>query len=411
MTTPDRTSPLQAPGRVWIINQWLPPDPAPTGVLCGELTALLLEMGRSVVLVSRERGTAVDPANEPDGIRRIVIDRLPHGPTGIASKLASWPTFAWRVWRLLLAELRPQDLVVVCSDPPLFYPLAIQAARRRGARVVHWSQDVYPEVVERHRPFPGLGWLLAPIRAWRNAAVRKADRVVAISPGMAALMQAAGARTEVIPNWARDDRIASRVPGDSMLRNAHFAVEDFVVAYSGNLGRVHEFETLVAAAKVLADSPRIKFLIIGSGPRKPELEALVAHAGLPGFHFLPLQPEAQLTDALAAGDAHFVSLRPEFEALVLPSKLYSIAAVGRPVVFCGAADGETAALVREHAFGVAVATGDAAGLAKAIRTLAGDPARCGQLGRNARAAVDLRFSRAAALSRWRQLIVALGAPP
>ncbi len=407
MTQPDRPSPNSTRGRVWIINQWLPPDPAPTAVLCGELVALLQDMRRPLVLVSRARGADGQSATDGPGLRRIVIDRLAHGPTGIASKLASWPTFAWRTSRVLLDELKPEDLVVVCSDPPLFYPLAIRAARRRGARVIHWSQDVYPDVVERHRPFPGLKALLSPLRAWRNAAVRHADRVVAISAGMAGLMQAAGARTEVIPNWARDDRISPREPGCSALRREHFAADDFVVGYSGNLGRVHEFDTLVAAARVLRDDRRIKFLIVGTGPRKPELEAMVAQAGLQNFRFLPLQPEAHLTDTLAAGDVHFVSLRPEFEALVLPSKLYSIAAVGRPVVFCGDVNGETATLVREHRFGDACQAGDGPGLAKTIRALAGNPVRCSELGNNAREMINSHYSRAAALAKWRALIEAL----
>jgi glycosyltransferase involved in cell wall biosynthesis len=404
MTVPDPASSTRAPGRVWIINQWLPPDLAPTAVLCGELVALLQEMRRPLVLVSRARGADGQVAGDDQGLRRIVIDRLPHGPTGIISKLASWPKFAWRTRRVLLDELAPEDLVVVCSDPPLFYPLAIRAARRRGARVIHWSQDVYPDVVERHRPFPGLKALLSPLRAWRNAAVRRADRVVVISAGMGALMQAAGATTELIPNWARDDRIAARAPGDSQLRRASFDAGDFVVAYSGNLGRVHEFDTLVAAASRLRDQARIKFLIVGSGPRKPELEALVAQAGLQNFRFLPLQPEAQLSDTLAAGDAHFVSLRPEFESLVLPSKLYSIAAVGRPVLFCGDPNGETAALLAEHRFGLASPVGNGPALADAIRCLAADPARCHEFGRSARAMIDQHYSRVSALSRWRALI-------
>lgn len=408
MTTPDRLATPPPRGRVWLINQWLPPDPAPTGVLCGELVSLLREMQRSVVLLSRVRGAPAVPAALDVDLRHIIVDRLPHGPTGMVAKLASWPTFAWRAWRVLLDELTADDLVVVCSDPPLFYPLAISAARRRGARVIHWSQDVYPDVVERHRPFPGLKLLLAPLRAWRNAAVRRADRVVTISAGMQRLMQAAGARTELIPNWARDDRIAARAPGDSQLRREHFSDGDFIVAYSGNLGRVHEFDTLLAAAQLLRGEAQIKFLVVGTGPRRAGLQSAVEASGLNSFRFLPLQPEAQLADTLAAGDVHFVSLRPEFEGLVLPSKFYSVAAVGRPVVFCGDANGEMAALASQHRCGGAVAMGDGKALADAIRQLAADPGACAALGRNARTMIDQHYSRAAALSEWRQLIERFG---
>lgn len=395
-------------GKVWVINQWLPPDLAPTAVLCGELIAVLRDAGHPVVLVSRVRGAPDDAARDDhSGMHRIVIDHLREGPTGILAKLASWPRFAWRAWRALMDGLKPEDIVVVCSDPPLFYPLAIMAARRRGARVVHWSQDVYPDVVQRYWPSAAVRWLLAPLRAWRNRTLKQADCVVAISDGMAGLMRDAGARAEVIPNWARDERIGPRPLRDSALRRAHFRHEDFVVAYSGNLGRVHEFETLLTAADALRHQPHIKFLVVGSGPRKAEVQATVARLGLTSFLFLPLQPEAQLADTLAAGDTHFVSLRPEFEGLVLPSKFYSVAAVARGVIFCGDARGEMARLVAEHRCGISVAVGEGVALAKVISNLAADPDRCQAFGRNARTMIDQHYSRAAALSKWRCLIESL----
>lgn len=394
------------PARVLVLNQWLPPDPAPTAVLCGELIDELQAAGYHVLKLSRARG-AVENGEAPDPDSHI-IDRLRSGTTGILAKLSHWPRFGWRGWRLLRRQLRAGDLLIVSSDPPLFYILAIAAARSRGARVVHWSQDLYPEVLESHWPSRLLSALLWPARALRARAVRSADRVVVISAGMQMRMRAAGARTQLIANWARDDRLQARAPGDSALRRQHYSEADFVLAYSGNLGRVHEFDTLVAAANLLRDETGIRFLIVGNGPRLPALRATLAAQGLESaFRFLPLQSESALEDTLAAGDAHFVSLRPEFEGLVLPSKLYSIAAVGRPVLFCGAAAGEVAQLLKEHGFGLSVASGDGLALAGAIRELARDRERSRELGLRARAFIDQQHSRQAALAQWRALVADL----
>lgn len=405
MLTSSESAAAPAP-RVLVLNQWLPPDPAPTAVLCGELIDELQAAGYSVLKLSRARG-ALDAARAPDA-DSCIIDRLRSGPTGILAKLSHWPRFAWRGWRLLRRQLRPGDLLVVSSDPPLFYILAIAAARSRGAQVVHWSQDLYPEVLESYWPSRLLRALLWQARALRARAVRSADRVVVISAVMQMRMRAAGARTQLIGNWARDDRLRARAPGESTLRRQYYSENDFVLAYSGNLGRVHEFDTLVAAANLLRDESGIRFLIVGNGPRLPALRATVAAQGLESaFRFLPLQPESALEDTLAAGDAHFVSLRPEFEGLVLPSKLYSIAAVGRPVLFCGAADGEVAQLLQEYGFGLAVACGDSVALAGAIRELARDRERCSSLGLRARAFIDQQHSRQAALAQWRALVADL----
>lgn len=159
----------------------MPPDLAPTAVLAGELADALSAAGHRVICIGRTRGeAAVDPAMR-------VIDRVPVS-VGLVAKLRSWPRFAWRAWRLLRRELRAGDLLIVCSDPPLFYPLAVAAARRSNARVIHWSQDVYPEVVQAHWPRWAL-WL-RPLRHWRDRALRRLDALVVISAGMAARMAA-----------------------------------------------------------------------------------------------------------------------------------------------------------------------------------------------------------------------------
>ena len=52
----------------------------------------------------------------------------------------------------------------------------------------------------------------------------------------------------------------------------------FVVGYSGNLGRVHEFDTVLAAAEHLRDDPHIVFLFIGGGKKMTSLRLCPASA-------------------------------------------------------------------------------------------------------------------------------------
>src|SRR5262249_42604099 len=140
----------------------------------------------------------------------------------------------------------------------------------------------------------------------------------------------------------------------------------FVVAYSGNLGRAHEFATIAAAMRRLGDNDRIKFLFIGSGA---QLDAVRRDAGANAV-FAPYQPRETLSERLSAGDAHLVSLQPSLEGLIVPSKFYGVLAVARPVLFVGATDGELASLIREHALGYVIAPGDDDALAHAIEELA-----------------------------------------
>jgi colanic acid biosynthesis glycosyl transferase WcaI len=178
----------------------------------------------------------------------------------------------------------------------------------------------------------------------------------------------------------------------------------FVVGYSGNLGRAHEFETVIGAARLLRSNPAFAFLITGGGAKADSVRAAVKAQGLESFHFQSYQPAELLSDSLAAADVHFVSLLPALEGLIVPSKLYGILAAGRPVVFIGDTTSELAKLVRQHDCGIAVAVGDSDALASELRVLEADPARVEFMGARARALALSRYTKEHAVADWLALL-------
>jgi colanic acid biosynthesis glycosyl transferase WcaI len=169
---------------------------------------------------------------------------------------------------------------------------------------------------------------------------------------MAANLRAFGIpddRIRVIPNWCDDTAIRPASESNNPLRGAWSLEGKFVVGYSGNLGRAHEFETILGAASRLWSEPGIVFLIIGGGHFVEAFARRVKQLHLDQkFQFLPYQDQATLNYSLGVPNLHWISLKPELEGLIVPSKFYSIAAVGRPMVVIGAGDGELATLVRRH---------------------------------------------------------------
>jgi glycosyltransferase involved in cell wall biosynthesis len=132
------------------------------------------------------------------------------------------------------------------------------------------------------------------------------------------------------------------------------------------LGRAHEFATLLGAAEILRSEPNVVFLMIGGGVGTAQLERQVRERDLRNFRFLAYQPRESLSDSLAAADVHLVSLRPELEGLIVPSKFYGILAAARPVIFIGDADGEVARHIRRCACGATVSIGQARELAQLV---------------------------------------------
>jgi glycosyltransferase involved in cell wall biosynthesis len=183
------------------------------------------------------------------------------------------------------------------------------------------------------------------------------------------------------------------------------------VGYSGNLGRAHECETLLGAAERLRGHCDIVFLFIGGGHTVEALKAGFAARGLESLRVRPYQPQAGLECVLSLPDVHWVSLRPELEGLIVPSKFYGICAAGRPVIMVGDTEGEIGRIVKDAGCGMAVAGGDDAGFASAILRLRNDPALRDAMGRRARRLLDDRFSRSRALGQWQELIGELSPPP
>jgi len=404
--------------RVIFLNRYFYPDHSATSQLLSDLAFALAARGDRVhIITSRQLcerpEEGLSPSEDINGVsvHRVWTSRF--GRHHLAGRAVDYLTFygaaAWRLLRLM----RSGDVVVAKTDPPMLSVMAAPIVRLRGGVLVNWLQDVFPEVAE------GLGVggrssrIGYAIMRWvRDHSLRRAACNVVVGQGMAAHIAHVGVapgRIAIIPNWA-DGAHVRPVPSEvNDLRRAWDLDGRFVVGYSGNLGRAHEYATLLDAIAHVErqagpEAPDIVWLFIGGGALTRPFQVEAARRGLRSVQFRLYQPRSALASSLSAADVHLVSLRPELEGLVVPSKFYGIAAAGRPTIFIGAANGEIARLVAEHACGRTVADGDGPGLARTILELAGDPAACRRMGETARRAFEAEFDRPIAVGRWEALL-------
>jgi colanic acid biosynthesis glycosyl transferase WcaI len=326
----------------------------------------------------------------------------------LLGRAADYLSFYRSVRRRLTEIARRGDIIVAKTDPPLLAVVAMAAARRRDARLINWLQDIYPETaVVLGVPFMR-GPVAAALAALRNRTLRQAQATVVVGDLMARRVEtlcASAARIHLIANWCDDESITPLKPADNPLRKAWGLADKFVFGYSGNLGRAHEYETVLAAAERLRGEPRTVFLMIGGGTRFDELARAVKTRGLDSaFRFMPYQDQAMLPHSLAVPDLHWVSLNPRLEGLIVPSKFYGIAAAGKPMIVIGDRDGELARLVTKHDCGIAIAPGNADALAETLRRLSADPHLISEMGTKARQMLDAYFTRQQGLARWQTLL-------
>jgi colanic acid biosynthesis glycosyl transferase WcaI len=404
--------------RLIFINRFFAPDHSATSQILSDLAFDLADARREVHLVT-SRQIYDDPKAalpERETINGVDVHRVAStgfGRAALIGRSIDYVSFYRSVRRCLDDLVRPGDIVIAKTDPPLMSVVARPVARRNGARLVNWLQDIYPETaVELGVPFMR-GPVAASLAVLRNVTLREAAATVVVGDLMARKVEALGApaeRIHVIPNWCNDEDIRLVANADNPLRQEWSLADKFVLGYSGNLGRAHDFETVLGAAERLRDQPRVAFLMIGGGKRFAELSAAVQTRGLAGaFRFLPYQARTLLSYSLGAADVHWVSLDPRLEGLIVPSKFYGIAAAGKPIIVIGDPNGELGRLVQRNACGFAIAPGDSEALAATLRQVLNAPQAVLDTGDRARKMLDAHFTRRHGLARWRQLLNRLDA--
>jgi glycosyltransferase involved in cell wall biosynthesis len=326
----------------------------------------------------------------------------------LIGRAVDYLTFYASVTACLLRLLAAGDVVVAKTDPPLISVVAAACAALKGARLIAWMQDVFPEVAERLKvalPRPVMR-CLAFLRDW---SLHRALVTVALGERMQQhLVSACGVspdRISVIHNWADSETIRPMSGASSPFRKEWRLENRFVVAYSGNMGRAHEFETIVQAMIELQGEREVLFLFIGDGNKAEWLRSQVEQHGLrETVSFLPYADRARLSESLGAADVHLVSLKPDLEGLIVPSKFYAIAAAGKPAIFIGDLNGEIAAILARYGCGYSVAVGDGTALTDRIRSLRSSPDERARLGGAAREALVSHFDRGVAFERWQKAV-------
>jgi glycosyltransferase involved in cell wall biosynthesis len=398
--------------RIVFVNRYFYPDLSATSQMLTDLTVALGDGPFEVhVLCSRlhyDDPCAALPRTDfvgPVRVHRCWSTRF--GRAGLPGRLIDYVSFYVAAMLAASRLVRCDDILVALTDPPMLSVGLGLVTRWRNAKLINWLQDLFPEVAIVLKVTRLPAWLQQLLLWLRNDSLRVASMNVVLGEPMRERLLALGigmGRVAVIENWADGEAIRPLESSQSALRNSLPPGTEFVVQYSGNLGRAHDFHTILGAAKLLSDESGWLFLMVGGGTGMVRLQAESERLGLNNLLFLPYRAREHLGDSLAAADVHLVSLLPEMEGLIVPSKVYGVLAAGRPLIVIGDPHGEQAQVVVHEGCGAAIACGDAEGLAALLRQLRADLLRCREAGTRARALFERRFTPAAALGKWGALL-------
>jgi glycosyltransferase involved in cell wall biosynthesis len=396
---------------VRFISQYFLPEPGATSELLSGIASELAGLGFTVDAIAGQP-TYLGASRLPRIIndQNVTVRRVwstQWEKNSASGRIANTISFAISALVAVLATPRKTVLLAV-TNPPVNLWICWLCNRLRGTAYVLIIHDVYPEIAVKLgvlRPRSQLTAIWRTLNRWSYA---RAERIVVLGRDMRKMIlgdlpQTMQNKVVIIPNWA-DGRQVYPVPREEneLIRSLGIG-DQFIVQYSGNIGKFHEIDTILRAAADLKHESFF-FLFIGTGAQAFQVEQAMRNPGPGNIELLPFQPREMLGTTLTACDVGLVTLRQGLSGLATPSKLYGILAAGKPVIVIGPEDCEPAYVVRENRCGMVVPPGDAPALAAALRELKQDPELKEQLGVAARKAFERSFDLRAISLQWRDLL-------
>lgn len=405
---PDASIPMS---KTIFINRYFYPDHSATSQLLSDLTFDLASRGQNIHVITGCQLYGDPRATLPgeETIRGVRVHRVSTSRFGRArlwGRMIDYLTFYLGATWHLLRQVQAGDVVVAKTDPPMMSVPAAWVVRLKRGVLVNWVQDLFPEVATSMEVY-GVSFAAPMLKRLRNHSLRQGRSNVVLGEVMAKRLRDEGIPSDqitIIENWADGEAIQPIHKDDNPLIKRWGLGGKFILGYSGNMGHVHEFKTMLDAADRLKAARDIVFVFIGEGVARHWLESETVRRRLTNVQFHPYQAADRLHWSLSVPDVHFVSLRPTLEGLIVPSKFYGIAAAGRPIINIGDPEGEIARILERERCGWSFCIGEVDALTACILRLSSGGPEVANAGVCARQAFDRKYTRPHALDSWRLLL-------
>ena len=394
--------------RVLLLNLYYPPDTSATAKMAHSVVEALSISHKVTVLCGR-------PSYDPTERRawRPYQTEIAGRVRIIRAGSTDFPRFDMKKrmvnYLSYVALAIPRALFVTCgavvamTDPPFQGIVGAIVAMLKRKPYVYNIRDMYPDmavggsIVEPG----GLARLWEKLHCW---ALRRATRVIVLGEDMRARIIAKGvepARVLIVRDGTEIFPPNTPIPTpDPEVVRAIRGTFSFVLVHAGNLGFYGAWNTLITAARNLANEG-VGLVFVGDGAQRPQIEAAAAGAG--NIRFLDFFPASKIPSVLAAADAHVITVKRGLEGVVVPSKMYGILAAGKPIVAVAPKETDAVSIGVQRGFAVAADPDRPAEVANAVRALASDPNKLKAMGAAARTAAP-DYDRANELQKFVEIL-------
>jgi len=296
------------------------------------------------------------------------VYRLPVIPRGSGSNLTLslnylsyfFSLFLFTFW-LILIHRKYDTLLIHHTSPPLLFLPALMYKKIKGAKVILWDLDMWPQTLSSVGIIKSKGLInfLEGLFKWFY---NQFDHILLGSESFKEFAQKRVTLKKILyfPNWA-DLVFESQKP----IKKIFDPTKKVIISYTGNIGQAQDLESLVKAIK-LSKNKNYEIRLIGDGRAKKSLKSLVYSKGLNNqIKFYDSVDSQNLLGFFKESDFLYLSLnRSPLFSKTVPAKFQTYLASGIPII--GLISGETNSLIKDNNLGFASNAGDSIALAKIL---------------------------------------------
>lgn len=346
---------------ILFINQHYYPEHVAAGQILTDLAEHLAAGGFEVTVLCGRGGYTGESITSPKEEKHngVNIRRLRTTDLGRSSTLGRLTDYATFFVQALIYTLwhSKNDYVITLTTPPLINVLGAILQKVRNQKYGIWAMDLHPDAEVALGMIDSDSLVAQLLHRLNNIGYRNANFVIAIGDYMKQNIEKKGVSNSclhVIPVWNKKEEVYPVPREENPLLKELGLGDRFVVMYSGNAGLFHRFDEVLELMRKLKGHSEIYFLFVGRGPKREQIVSYADRHNIKNFKYTDYFPRSKIKYSLSLADVHLLTLNREIAGIAVPSKLYGIMGVGRPVLMIGPRSSEPADTISDEQIGKVV---------------------------------------------------------
>jgi len=319
--------------RIVVINQ-------DSGYLMVDILNRFCDAGYKCYLVTGrlvERETSLN--------KKVIVKKIiKYNRSSDSKRVLTWAIGSLQIFLHILFGFRKANLLIV-SNPPLAPILPF--FRKNFSLLIF---DLYPDAMIEFGILRGNSVLVRIWEKLNRVVYRKAERIFTLTPSMSGALEkyAPAGKIKEIALWTNNEFLKPVAKDSNPFIKLYNLENKFIILYSGNLGRAHNYELIIDLASRTSDE-KIMYVIISGSPEESRKRA--EKMKLNNCLFLPLQDVEMLPFSLSSADLAIVTMSDKATKIGIPSKFFNFLSVGAPVLCIADPDSDLSRLVESYKSG------------------------------------------------------------